>query len=217
MNVRSGQNLVWQSGAVSVSWRVGNFTGIHCNRSPAMKKLLVPSCVALLFAAVPASAQDNFPFVKSLATLDLATPDGLTQFETTVGNLRQTPMVYLDWHLAGFGANEVFAELAPDLDGEDADAAACERLAAPEPVGTLSGKANPDNNHLLLTIQLPQGDAVPFASSQCEFFSPTVTPHAVRLRGFYHVTDIRTATADHFGLRPLDVEPSAVPRDFFAQ
>lgn len=182
-----------------------------------MKKLFLPTCIAMLLAALPASAQDGFPFVKSLATIDLTEPEGLEQFENAVSILPQTPMVYLDWHLAGFGSNEVFAALAPELDGEEADAAACARLDAPEPVGSLTGKPNPDNSHLLLTIQMPANGTLPFASAQCEFFSPSVTPNALRLRGFFYVTDIRTATADHYGLRPLNIDPLAIPRDFFAQ
>ncbi|MDT1062092.1 hypothetical protein RM190_09505 [Paracoccus sp. CPCC 101403] len=179
-----------------------------------MMRLIVTSVAAILGLAGAAAGNGDFPFARSVERLDLSTADAGARFQQIVEGVAKTPLVYLDWQFAGFLGNEVFGSLAGDSAGDDAEGVACDALAQDGAPGPLTGRPNAENNHLLLGMDLPIPGDDPFDTAACEFFNGAPSGQGLRIRGFFYVADIKTATADQYWLRPVSVDATSIPQDF---
>jgi hypothetical protein len=172
-------------------------------------------CGVMLLSAGAAAAQEQFPFAKSIKTLDLAATGAAAEFEQLVIQAATTPLIYIDWQFANFTGNEVFEGLKPEGTGDDPDAAACQQIADGDEQFTVSGRPNGENNHLLAVFDLWPSGMDAFTAATCEYFASD-PGDGLRIRGFYYVADVRIATAEKYNFRPLEIGASTIPRDFFA-
>ena len=95
------------------------------------------------------------PFETSILQADLTTQAGLDQFQAAVETAGSKTMIYADWHLLHFMKSELFSKLLPESApsrSEDAACAALENLSGGRM--SLSGRVNPDNNHLLARMSI---------------------------------------------------------------
>lgn len=132
------------------------------------------------------------------AVIDFASPDSGQQFGYLVEQAHEKSVLYLDWTMKAASRSGLFAQIAEDGDPSPTDEVICEHVErnASRPGGLVfSGKPDPDNNHLLFEMTLDLSRGAPFARARCEYVDGT---HALRMRGFFYVTNIRTAT----GLTP---------------
>lgn len=171
------------------------------------------AAAALAFMPVitcAALADNPFPFARSFQSLDLAEPGALASLEKSIERAGRKRLIYLDWHLGNFSKSELFASFAPEAAADATEANACE--AAKKPNLTISGRPNPENNHLLASFEFGAAGA-PFVKLACEQF-PGLPLEGLRIKGFFYVDDTRIATANQYDFKPVEVEPSAIPGGF---
>src|SRR5690606_30132201 len=123
-------------------------------------------------------------------------------------------IIYLDWTLLNTARTDWGRTIGNDDVEPVADEAICEHIAqkADAPGGiVLSGKPDRDNNHLLFEMTLDLASGAPFARARCEYAQGRI---ALRLRGFFYVTNIATATAENLEFKPVSIPAHRVPGAF---
>jgi hypothetical protein len=172
--------------------------------------------ITIFFSLLPAGAQEIFSFNRSIAAIDFSETDAEEKFQSIVEEAVKNSFVYLDWHLSNFPRNEVF---------QIGRNALRDRRRSVDPCGLfedsrsrdilLSGRPNRDFNHLLLEMRLKPRSDDPFLIVGCEYFASNPQSEALRIRGFFFVSDRRIATAEFYNMTPVKVEPSRIPKNFF--
>lgn len=192
--------------------------------------------VALLAASGAASGEPTFPFAKSVEIIDYRDDGEPARFATVVEKAAANSFVYIDWSFKGAGAAEIFGGSPPEpaasapagSDAQAPEAAQAEETAKSDErvceeaqievwrsgAYTLDGKPDSDNNHLLFNLDLKIGRNDPFAHVGCEYVAAS---HGLRVRGFFHVYELGTATANNFQFVSVVVPAYVVPRDFFTE
>lgn len=143
--------------------------------------------------------------------LDLATPKGQKRLAALAEQAHDHTLAYIDWTLKNAAASPLFAKHNAGSDGQPADEEICVRVeqSAARPGGySVAGKPDPGNNHLLVDIKLDTAAGAPFARARCEYSEGA---HALRIRGFYYVTNIGVPTAHTLEFTPLRVAPHTIP------
>lgn len=193
-------------------------------KSPVSKASRVAAVAMSLAAALQTSftaraeqlpEANGFAWNAQTAVIDFASPNGGRQFGALVEEAHQRTILYLDWTMKGAAGSGLFDRV--DEDGDErpvSDEAICGHVerGAGRPGGfVVSGKPDPDNNHLLFEMTLDVTRGAPFARARCEYAD---AGQALRVRGFFYVTNIGTATADRYEFQPLSVPAHIVPEMF---
>src|SRR5690606_33701339 len=160
------------------------------------------------------AAENGFVWRAQRATIDFASLDGERQFGALVREAHERTIIYLDWTLLHTAQTDWGRTVGSD-DAERVTAEAiCEQIAqkAGRPGGVvLSGKPDRDSNHLLFEMTLDLDSGAPFARARCEYAQGRT---ALRLRGFFYVTIIGTATAENLEFKPVSVPAHQGPEEF---
>lgn len=145
------------------------------------------------------------------ALIDFSSREAERQLADLAEDAHEKTIVYLDWTIKNIEESAFFGRLGTDDATTVSDDMLCgefERRAS-RPGGVLiSGQPDRDNHHLLLSMTLDTARGAPFARVRCEYAPSAI---ALRLRGFFYVTDIRTATAQHLEFQPVRIPAYAVP------
>ncbi|MET3791051.1 hypothetical protein [Aquamicrobium terrae] len=173
----------------------------------------LPLSIAAKAESVPETV--DFAWSAQTAVIDFASPNGGRQFGEMVEAAHEKTILYLDWTMKGAAGSGLFDQVGEDGDDRPvADEAICGHVerGANRPAGfVVSGKPDPENNHLLFEMTLDVGRGAPFARARCEYAD---AGQALRVRGFFYVTNIGTATADRYEFHPISVPAHVVPERF---
>ena len=165
-------------------------------------------------AEQPAEA-NGFAWHAQTAVIDFASPDSGRQFGDLVEEAYEKTILYLDWTMQNAARSGLFGQIGADDGDPLTDSAICvhvERLASQPDGFTISGKPNPDNNHLLFEMSLDIERGTPFARARCEYVEGA---NALRLRGFFYVTTLGTATATKLEFQPVSVSAQSIPASLY--
>lgn len=179
------------------------------------------AAIAVLALSIPVMAQaesataaDGFAWSAQKATIDFSSPDSGRQFSALVQEAHEKTILYLDWTLLNAAQTRWGRAIARKGEESAADDAVCkiiEREAISSDGIVISGKPDPDNNHLLFEMAVNLTAGAPFARARCEYAQSRI---GLRLRGFFYVTDIETATANRLEFTPISVPAHTVPPAF---
>ncbi len=143
---------------------------------------------------------------------------GSPKYERQFGDLGEQAyektILYLDWTMMGTAGSGLFDWIGADSGDPGSDEAVCDRAEsdAGRPGGfVISGRPDPDNNHLLLEMTLDTARGAPFARVRCEYAN---AKQVLRVRGFFYVTNIGTATAHNVEFQPISIPAHVVPESF---
>lgn len=151
------------------------------------------------------SEPDGFAWRAQTAVIDFAEPGSGKQFADLVEDAHEKSILYLDWTMKGAAGSGLFDWIGADSGDPGSDEAVCDRAEsdAGRPGGfVISGRPDPDNNHLLLEMTLDTAHGAPFARVRCEYAN---AKQVLRVRGFFYVTNIGTATAHNVEFQPISI------------
>ncbi|RDE07934.1 hypothetical protein [Pelagibacterium lacus] len=177
-------------------------------------------CLALVVGAAAsaslAAAQEagTVRWSAQVAMIDFSQRDSAERFAGLIREAQERTILYLDWTFKNAARSEIFASIVTQGGTFATDEQICghvERSAARSGGLTIRGKPDPANHYLLLEMMLDIESGAPFARARCEYV-PSVS--ALRLRGFFYVTSIGTATADKLEFMPVSVPAHQVPETF---
>ncbi|RXZ66341.1 hypothetical protein [Pelagerythrobacter rhizovicinus] len=160
------------------------------------------------------TAANGFVWSAQKATIDFATPDGKRQFGALLQDAHEKTILYLDWTLLNAAQTRWGQTVGSDGEETATDDTTCghieRRASGPDGV-VISGRPDPENNHLLFKMALDLARGAPFARVRCEYANGRI---ALRLRGFFYVTNIGTATANNLEFSPVSIPADRVPAAF---
>jgi len=170
----------------------------------------LPDCPA--DPAARTMATDAFPWSAQKATIDFSSPDAGRQLAGLAEEAYDKTIVYLDWTMKNAGQS-LFGGIDTGDEGASTDAlcAVLERRAARPGGVSVSGQPDSGNHHLRFTMTLDTARGAPFARVRCEYAQSTPV---LRVRGFFYVTDIGTATTYMLEFQPLAIPAHLVPATF---
>lgn len=180
----------------------------------ALLAIAVFQSVGAMAQSQSGAAENGFAWRAQKVTIDFASSDGERQFGALVQEAHERVIIYLDWTLLNTARTDWGRTIGSDDAEPVTDEAICEHIAqkADGPGGiVLSGKPDRDNNHLLFEMTLDLASGAPFARARCEYAQGGT---ALRLRGFFYVTNIGTATAENLEFKPVSVPAHRVPEEF---
>ncbi len=158
---------------------------------------------------------DVFAWHAQKAVIDFSLEDSGRTLVELIEDASAKTILYIDWTMRNAGKSELFGR-ASEEGSTDAgvDQETCpdiERYATRPGGVVLSGRPDANNNHLLLRMTVDTGRGAPFARARCEY-ADSLT--ALRLRGFFYVTNIGTATARQLEFQPVAIPAHRVPASF---
>lgn len=192
-------------------------------KSPVSKASRVAAVAMSLAAAVQTSftaraeqlpVANGFAWNAQTAVIDFASPGSGRQFGDLVEQAHEKTILYLDWTMMGTAGSGLFDWIGADGGNPVSDEAVCERAErdARRPGGfVISGRPDPDHKHLLLEMTLDTTRGAPFTRVRCEYANAR---QVLRVRGFYYVTNIGTATAHNVEFQPISIPAHVVPESF---
>ncbi len=172
----------------------------------------LPLSIAAKAESVPETV--DFAWSAQTAVIDFASPNGGRQFGEMVERAHEKTILYLDWTMMGTAGSGLFDWIGADNGNPVSDEVVCkraERDASREGGFVISGKPDPDNNHLLLEMTLDTTRGAPFTRVRCEYANAR---QVLRVRGFFYVTNIGTATAHNVEFQPISIPAHVVPESF---
>ncbi len=182
---------------------------------------VIPLAIVASFLSIAsnASAQNTFPFVRSVGGFDFFSAEDAQRFVATVKAATGHSFFYVDWSFRSAALSDLFGLKRPEQDSGDAlrdlDQELCEAVdTALKKSGhyTFGGRPDPDDNHFLIEFDLRSDKSDPFIKARCEYSGPN---YGLRVRGFFYVTDYAIATADRYEFTSAPVAADRVPADFF--
>ena len=177
---------------------------------------VVASAAPATVASESVKASSGFVWSAQKAIVDVASPEGKRQLGALLQEAHEKTILYLDWTLLNAAQTRWGRAVGRDDEKTVTDDTVCGNIErqASQPGGiVISGKPDPENNQLLfeMTLDLTRGE--PCARARCEYAKSQV---ALRLRGFFYVTDMGTATANDLELSPISVPAHALPAAFLS-
>lgn len=168
--------------------------------------------LSLLIVSTSAAGETSFPFKHQHFTLDFSQEDAGEIFEEKVFSHSDGDLVYIDWILRNPSKSTMF-RYGDDEESDDDDICTEveETVKGRLPI---SGRPNPANNHSLLEIDVSDAATNPFTTAECQYFD---SASAIRIRGFFHVTEVGIPVAQFFRFRSVTVAADSIPADFFRQ
>lgn len=118
------------------------------------------------------------------AIIDFSAPESAERFAGLVEEAHEKTILYLDWTFRNAAQSGLYVNVTTDDNAPVSNQAICEHVkrSALRPGGfVISGKPDPDNNHLLFEMTVDLATGAPFARARCEYAQSRV---ALRLRGF---------------------------------
>ncbi|MDF2097530.1 hypothetical protein [Aquibaculum arenosum] len=176
--------------------------------------MVVASSMAVTTKAEPMPGAAALAWTAQKAVIDFAAANGGRHLRTLVEDAHDKTILYLDWTMRDAARSGLFEKIRADGNGPVTDKTICEHIErrASRPGGVLiSGKPDPDNNHLLFDMTLDLARGAPFARARCEYAENT---YVLRLRGFFYVTNVGMATAKNLEFQPVAIPAHLVPATF---
>ncbi|MBO9357628.1 DUF1311 domain-containing protein [Bordetella petrii] len=148
------------------------------------------------------------------AVIDFSSRDAGRHLANLIEEAHEKTIVYLDWTIKHIARSGLFEQSDADHADTLTSEVLCGRIErrAARPGGVLVfGQPDRDNHHLLLSMTLDTARGAPFARIRCEYAQGAIV---LRLRGFFYVTDIGTATALQLELQPIAIPAHRIPASF---